>query len=603
MSCPRLSTRGRCVPRNFILKKGYWRTHANSTDVVACRAGGACVGNGTCAPGHTGRLCTACENGWAPTAGARCVKCTSSQRTALYVVLVLVVILALAMTTALCVRATAGKKKKVRCTVRLWNLDKNAEQSLTTKLKLVVMFMQILSQLNSTYDIPFPQSFVEFARHLSFLNLNQFFVLHVGCFVEHDFYDTLLATAVTPLAFCGAMILIAKVYAKVYASWFKRDVWPHVWQRSLSLCMYISFLVFPAVSTTALRAYPCRHFDDGWFLKADLEIKCENAWAPPRLLGWAVLITIVYPLGIPLTYLWLLSSSIRGKRCGHHVKNEQTEASKEESQREADDSRETKRRDKTQVIAFLTDPYKEKCWWFEVFECARRLMLTGGTVFVLEGSATQIAFGILVAVASLSVYTSVRPYEDDTDLHLAVFAQAAVFLTLLQGLLLKTNVADDDGYSNEAVAVALIAMNSAVLIFAVTTVCTTLRRVRTGTDQSSRKLESSAVAGAQDNADGGMQRRETWVRVRARTLSAHSFDGSDRSFRVANPMHPGEDKDSSGSGGGVQDLKARANRIYSNTKVADNVGLGRESSGSTRLSVQEAVEVMRDRPASKNRVV
>merc|ERR1712000_615867 len=94
---------------------------------------------------------------------------------------------------------------------------------------------------------------------------------------------------------------------------------------------------------------------------------------------------------------------------------------------------------------FLFKEYEPRFWWFEVFECARRIMLTGGTIIFLEGSATQVAAGVLVSMVSIQVYAHTQPYICDKDYTLAMAAQWGIFFTLFGGLLLKTKVPSGDG--------------------------------------------------------------------------------------------------------------------------------------------------------------
>ena len=45
----------------------------------------------------------------------------------------------------------------------------------------------------------------------------------------------------------------------------------------------------------------------------------------------------------------------------------------------------------------------EELWWFEVFDCVRRLSLTGLLVFVFKGQASQIVVAMVRARMSLTL--------------------------------------------------------------------------------------------------------------------------------------------------------------------------------------------------------
>jgi hypothetical protein len=95
-----------------------------------------------------------------------------------------------------------------------------------------------------------------------------------------------------------------------------------------------------------------------------------------------------YPLGIPLLY-WSLLFRNRKKL-------------ESERMRDADES--------LLKTAFLWDMYEPAYWWFEVFDAARRLCMTGLLVFVFKGSASQIVFAIFMSVCSVVAFLWLMPY-------------------------------------------------------------------------------------------------------------------------------------------------------------------------------------------------
>jgi hypothetical protein len=93
-------------------------------------------------------------------------------------------------------------------------------------------------------------------------------------------------------------------------------------------------------------------------------------------------------------------------------------------------------------------------------------MTTGGTVFFLEGSATQVAVGVLISLVSIHVYAFTQPFVESSADILALTAQWGIFLTLFLGLLLKTGVAGHDGY-DDALGGLLVFVNAAIIVLAV----------------------------------------------------------------------------------------------------------------------------------------
>jgi len=139
-----------CKPSNFKLSAGFWRTGPKSSDIIACPDKDACSQNSTldqCAPGHGGPMCTVCKNGWAYGEGLRCEECQDSTDFALWLIII-VVVLPFAYVMWL----------KCGCEPPKW------WSSLSVKAKVMVSFLQILTQITTVYNIKYPQKFLEFVE-------------------------------------------------------------------------------------------------------------------------------------------------------------------------------------------------------------------------------------------------------------------------------------------------------------------------------------------------------------------------------------------------------------------------------------------------------
>ena len=69
-----------------------------------------------------------------------------------------------------------------------------------------------------------------------------------------------------------------------------------------------------------------------------------------------------------------------------------------------------------QHLAFLFGEFEPRCYLFVVFECLRRLALTGLLIFVYNGSATQVVVGLFIAVISCVESTSASGAPDNSSL-------------------------------------------------------------------------------------------------------------------------------------------------------------------------------------------
>jgi hypothetical protein len=543
-----------CMAEDFRLQPGFWRTSPNSSNIMACPAAELClqaasgVNAFTCAPGHTGAMCTVCADGWARGTGLRCETCVGGDLTAFAVWLTLCLLmlpLAYFMLRSLKRKVSGRIKARSESGVaisrsRTMTVDElghavpaprtlcdkfkaamtsgqghvrgimkkaksgilvGAEMSglsefigdveggepagdswwrkMTVRLKIMVTFLQVLSQIHTVYDIPYPESFVRFIQRMAFVNLDFIDVMRVGCVARVNYYGKLFAVTLIPL-FITALLYIAARYN------------PAKKNTCTKLFLLLTFLIFPSVSTTVLRAFPCRDFDDGSsLLKADYSIDC-NSSGRPGYIFYAVLMTLLYPIGITALYaykLWeqrelvcpeerewqticcvkLFLPPVAASLVDHNALLDKREKIlRDKSNKMVPDS-DKKMKDKHTMLRstqFLFKEYVPRYWWFEIFECVRRLMITGGTVFFLEGSATQVAAGILVALISIQVYATTQPYINKQDDVLAMAAQWGIFFTLFIGLLLKTKVPSDDGY-NGVLGGMLIFVNGMVLVLAI----------------------------------------------------------------------------------------------------------------------------------------
>ena len=66
-------------------------------------------------------------------------------------------------------------------------------------------------------------------------------------------------------------------------------------------------------------------------------------------------------------------------------------------------------------LAKLTAAYEMRVYWFEVFECVRKICLLGLPIIFEHGSAAQLIMGLLVCFISSGMYASYEPYVEASD--------------------------------------------------------------------------------------------------------------------------------------------------------------------------------------------
>lgn len=183
--------------------------------------------------------------------------------------------------------------------------------------------------------------------------------------------------------------------------------------------LLVLYFVLPGVSASLFAVFGCVEFDDGRRrLRADYSIDCDS----PQyhgFLGYTTIMLIVYPLGITLITACLLFVN---RLAIHPPKTTTTMAIQQRSDNE-----------RLRAFGFLFAPYKPEYWWFEMFECVRRVTLASIPVLVLGSSTIQVVLAAVVCFTALVVLVATKPYLRQLDNMYACGAQLALFLVCFIG--------------------------------------------------------------------------------------------------------------------------------------------------------------------------
>ncbi|GMH77627.1 hypothetical protein TrLO_g10306 [Triparma laevis f. longispina] len=454
------------------LKRGFWRSGFDSSNVVKCYTEDACSQTPStkfvnitnpideqCAGGHTGPICNVCLTGYAKNFLGICETC---QTESFYIppegAVFVAVLVAFFLATIYFYYSRKSKKKSGqgrldkfrKRTISKSSLSRSASNGLTaahndrdhwfyrarTKAKIMLSFTQILTSFEGVLEIRFPPIFEKFIRLISStVNLDALQLARVDCIVDTDFYSTLLAQTLLPLII-SVCIFLCFLVAKC-ASRGSRERQAHHADTAWSTFLTLTFIVFSSVSTTIFDTFNCNQIGDDphYWLARDHSVDCKS---PEHLFykTYATFMIMVYPVGIPTLYLILLFRN--RKRL-------------QKADRDYDP--------KILKISFLWQNYEPGMWWFEVFECARRLGMSGVLVFVAQGSASQIVVGLLISVITSGLYIHWRPFEKESDDNLAIFTQISLYFTLLAALLRKVDVDKTDNYNQSIFGIMLIVIN------------------------------------------------------------------------------------------------------------------------------------------------
>ena len=262
----------------------------------------------------------------------------------------------------------------------------------------------------------------------SVINVKVLQLVPLGCFIDTSFHRSLVAETVVPVLISVIIVLLTLVRSRLArtnadAAQIRKD--------GFSMFLALTYLIFSSVSTRIFLTFRCEAYGDDPtnYLVADLSIDCDGE-EHVKYKSYAWVMMIVYPFGITALYSALLVSN-RSKLASGEAEH----------------------------LAFLTEMYTKKAWWFEIAECVRRLSMTGLLVFVSPGTSAQIVTALLLCIVGIEMYSLFEPFATLEDQALAKVSSWAIFATLFGALLVKLEAFEEKGAGKDVLGVVLIFMN------------------------------------------------------------------------------------------------------------------------------------------------
>ena len=324
-------------------------------------------------------------------------------------------------------------------------------KNLRARVKIYITFWQIVSLLPFALNYNFPHAYKLIASILNVLNLGISISSLVTCNgnSSYDAIDNLMVTTIYPL-----VVIILIQLAKAGHLWYIQDaedveLRSRIKSRYFNIFLIFTYLILPFVTVTIFQTFSCQNADpDGVntgsnvYMTVDYSVSCSSSKYEFGLI-WAVLSVLLYPVGIPLYYFYVLYSA------KSDIMNRNDSTSEIVS---------AERASRLQPIRLLFEFYRPELWYWEVIETAHRLLLTGILVIIMQGSGTQIIVGTVISMSFLKLYDVCRPYENSKIQVLREICQWQIFAVFFLALLL---IADFESVSRIALDVFLVLAISA----------------------------------------------------------------------------------------------------------------------------------------------
>jgi hypothetical protein len=337
-------------------------------------------------------------------------------------------------------RNTTGSRKAISAGFSALG---RARQEAMGAVGVLITMIQINVTIPLNIDVDWPDAIVDLCKTLSFFNVD-FGALFgsFACAGDYDFYyllDHSFVICSVMVFFMPAVLLLVRFFDGLKGGTlivpgsrvdrFQDYVW--------SIFIFASFLVFPGITATTFRTFKCQTLAGHSYLATDLSLSCEDA-LHDEYVGRAMYGVIVFTVGIPATFLYLLRTSHRKGTLQADKKN-------------------------VKRIGFLYTKYREEVWYWELIEMMRKFMLMTVVIFISGQSAAKIVFAMTISFVILLVHVSVREMKSSWVNKLQTISLVSTFVLLWGALILRTGI---DGTAYDIV-VALYLWIPIVVIFGV----------------------------------------------------------------------------------------------------------------------------------------
>ena len=129
------------------------------------------------------------------------------------------------------------------------------------------------------------------------------------------------------------------------------------------------------------------------------------------------------PIGVPLMYYFLLHRlknliDLGQKRPSFELGEEAgLQAALVERERQEEENEDL------QGVSFLYGSFEPMFWWFEILDTIRKLVLTGGLIFLGPGTTEQIAISMIICLAALRIFSGFKPFIKESHDQFSEVAQ------------------------------------------------------------------------------------------------------------------------------------------------------------------------------------
>jgi hypothetical protein len=421
-----------------------------SAENPACN-GTQADGTLACGVGYEGALCSVCAAKYSKT-GGECIDCSDGAGYASVFVAAAVGVAVIGACVLISCYSSKKEKKDTaggtaKAVANFVGAGTDGVGDVTNLMvlgKILIGLLQITSELPAALALQFPDAFTAVLGAMKVFLLDVFEVFRIDCITPLSVHAKFVATMAFPLAGIAGVQLL-RCIANARAGRGGADDALADTRRAenkataYSRTFFVIFLLYPLLSRTAFHMTPTACWkvgpDETWHMD-DMAIDCDSA-LHSIFLGLGAFCIVLYPIGIPLTFLFLLVRNDRKSEkrgwckgwCNRRIyPGEEGEAAASDTDPEAESKKVRQRRKAVigdeagnasaatrldgSAYDFLKKDYKPQFYYFECVTLFEKLLLTGLLVFVDQGGIFQCFVGACIACAFLAVQLKFWPYVE-----------------------------------------------------------------------------------------------------------------------------------------------------------------------------------------------
>lgn len=281
------------------------------------------------------------------------------------------------------------------------------------KCKILLGFFQVASIMPLNGVVSWPKYWSQFISVFSFFNFDFVPWETLGCATSISYLQKAVIVGCIPVA--AVLVIAVVVYfsmlcsreAGIEVQMAKQQAHERAWTQFVKLVLFTVFLLYPFTSKMTLGVYNCVHVEGVSYLAADFAVECTGSeyWI---YAGSNFVFVILYPIGIPVVYFFLIRS-IRHRLRDPHV---------------------------ILLYGFLYDAYQPECWYWEILDMLHKLLLTSALLFLPVNFILGAC--MLTVVAYLMGLLLLHPYIRKGDDRFHLLVQCNLYFLALVGLILST---------------------------------------------------------------------------------------------------------------------------------------------------------------------